>query len=208
MTARGRLQVLDGPAPEVARRLLGAEVRHGEVAVRITEVEAYAGAGADPGSHAHRGRTRRNQVMFGPPGHLYVYLIYGMHYCCNVVCGPDGTAAAVLIRAGEVVDGLTLARSRRPRSRDVDLARGPGRLCAALGIDLSLGGTSLVEGPARLTLDEPLAAARISTGPRVGLRLGAERPWRFWITGDPTVSRYVAAAPRPSRARRSADHDT
>ncbi len=190
--------VLAGPVLEVAPRLLGATLRHGEVAVRISEVEAYDGAGNDPGSHAHRGPTPRNGVMFGPPGHLYVYFVYGMHHCCNVVCGPAGTASAVLVRAGEVVEGIDVARARRLRARDRELARGPARLCAALGIDLAHGGTDLAAGPVRLTPGEPLAAAAISAGPRVGLRLAADHPWRFWITGDPTVSRYVAAKPRPT----------
>jgi len=194
--------VLSGPVLAVAPRLLGATLRHGEVAVRITEVEAYDGTGSDPGSHAHRGPTPRNEVMFGPPGHLYVYFVYGMHHCCNVVCGPEGTAAAVLLRAGEVVEGIEVARSRRPRSRDVELARGPARLCDALGIDLALGGTSLADGPVQLALADPLPPAAVSSGPRVGLRLAAEHPWRFWIAGDPTVSRYVAAKPRPQAATR------
>src|SRR3954452_20417430 len=118
---------LEGPVLEVAPRLLGATLRHGEVAVRLTEVEAYDGAN-DPGSHAYNGMTRRNEVMFGPPGSLYVYFTYGMHHCCNVVVGPPGNPAAVLVRAGEVVDGLETARARRGRSTDRDLARGPARL--------------------------------------------------------------------------------
>jgi len=190
------VDVLGGPVLEAAPRLLGSTLSHGGVAVRITEVEAYDGAGMDPGSHAHRGPTARNQVMFGPPGHLYVYFIYGMHFCCNVVCGPDGAASGILIRAGEVIEGVELARTRRSRSKDTDLARGPARLCDALAIDLSLGGTSVSDGPVRLTLGEPLSPSSISTGPRVGLRLAPDHPWRFWITGDPTVSRYVAAKPR------------
>ncbi len=121
--------LLTGAVLDVAPRLLGAVLRHGDVACRITEVEAYDGAD-DPGSHAYRGRTARNAVMFGPPAHLYVYFTYGMHYCCNVVCGPEGSPRAVLLRAGEVVDGLDLARSRRtPVRRDRDLARGPANLC-------------------------------------------------------------------------------
>ena len=182
--------LLARPVLEVAPLLLGATFTHGGVTVRLTEVEAYDGAG-DPGSHAHNGRTDRNAVMFGPPGHLYVYFTYGMHHCCNVSCGPDGEASAVLLRAGEIVDGIETARERRPRSTDRDLARGPGRLCQALGIDRGDNGLDLSE-----VLVPGSPVADISTGPRVGLRLAADRPWRFWVTGDPTVSRYVAAKPR------------
>jgi DNA-3-methyladenine glycosylase len=177
---------------EEAPRLLNAVLRHGEVAVRLTEVEAYDGAN-DPGSHAFRGLTPRTAVMFGPPGRLYCYFTYGMHVCCNVVCGPEGTASAVLVRAGEVVAGLDVARSRRPGASDRDLARGPARLCKALGITLEHDGTDLAAGPVTLTLGTP--PADVSTGPRVGLRAAAERPWRFWETGDPTVSAYRPAAP-------------
>jgi DNA-3-methyladenine glycosylase len=184
--------VLAGPVLEAAPRLLNAVLRHGEVAVRLTEVEAYDGAD-DPGSHAFRGATPRNAVMFGPAGHLYCYFTYGMHVCCNVVCGPEGRASAVLLRAGEVVDGVELARDRRPGAVDRDLARGPARLCRALGIELAHNGTDLVAGPVTVTLGEP--PAEVSTGPRVGLRAAAERPWRFWATGDPTVSTYRPAAP-------------
>jgi DNA-3-methyladenine glycosylase len=134
---------------EVAPALLGAILRHGDVAVRLTEVEAYDGAD-DPGSHAHRGRTARNSVMFGPAGHLYVYFTYGMHHCCNVVCGPEGAASAVLLRAGEVVEGLETARQRRPRSPDRDLARGPARLCRTLDIDLRNNGARLDAPPLTL----------------------------------------------------------
>jgi DNA-3-methyladenine glycosylase len=185
-------RVLSGPVLEVAPLLLNAVLRHGDVAVRLTEVEAYAGPD-DPGSHAFRGRTPRTAVMFGPAGHLYCYFTYGMHVCCNVVCGPEGTPSAVLVRAGEVVDGLELARERRPRSSDRDLARGPARLCRALGIDLTHDGTDLVGGSVTLTLGTP--PTDVSTGPRVGLRQAAERPWRYWSTGDPTVSTYRPAAP-------------
>ncbi len=180
----------EGDPLEVAPRLLGAVLTHGGISLRLTEVEAYAGP-ADPGSHAHRGPTDRNRVMFGPPGHLYVYFVYGMHHCANLVTGPDGDPGAVLLRAGEVVDGIDVARERRPGSSDRDLARGPARLCRALGIDLGDNGVrpELVPGE---------QVAQISTGPRVGLRLAAERPWRFWITGDPTVSTYRPAAPRRS----------
>jgi DNA-3-methyladenine glycosylase len=186
----GLRELLAGPVLEVAPRLLGATLTHGGVTVRLTEVEAYDGPG-DPGSHAYRGMTPRNEVMFGPPGRLYVYFTYGMHHCCNVVCGNEGQPSAVLLRAGEVVDGLETARGRRGRSADRDLARGPGRLCQALDIDLSDNGLDLAG-----LLEPGERVGEVSTGPRVGLRLAAERPWRFWITDDRTVSRYVAAKPR------------
>ena len=185
--------LLHGPVLDVAPRLLGARFTHGGVTVRLTEVEAYDGPD-DPGSHAFRGRTDRNAVMFGPPGRLYVYFTYGMHHCCNVVCGPEDRPGAVLLRAGEVVDGLEIARSRRTGSSDRDLARGPARLCKAMGIGLDDNGIDL-EGA--LELAQP--ASDVSTGPRVGLRQAPDRPWRFWLTADPTVSRYVAAKPRPAR---------
>ena len=185
--------LLAGPVLDVAPRLLGAVVSYGEVAVRLTEVEAYDGPD-DPGSHAFRGRTPRNAVMFGPPGFLYVYFTYGMHYCCNVVCGPEGTPSAVLLRAGEVVAGVEIARGRRPRSTDRDLARGPARLCQALDLGAAHNGADLVSGPVRLDLREP--APEVSTGPRVGLRGAPERPWRFWVQGAPTVSAYRPAKPR------------
>ncbi|MBA2952961.1 DNA-3-methyladenine glycosylase [Nocardioides sp. MAH-18] len=188
---------LSGPVLEQAPRLLNAVLRHGDVAVRLTEVEAYDGAN-DPGSHAYRGMTRRNTVMFGPPGRLYCYFTYGMHVCCNVVCGPEGIASAVLLRAGEVVDGIEVARERRAGASDRDLARGPARLCRALGIGLADDGVDLERGPVTLTLGSP--PDDVSTGPRVGLRAAAERSWRFWITGEQTVSSYRPAAPlRASR---------
>ena len=180
--------LLDGHVTEVAPRLLGAVIRHGEVAVRLTEVEAYDGAD-DPGSHAYRGPTPRNEVMFGPAGHLYVYLSYGIHVCANVVVGPPGRAAAVLMRAGEVVSGHEVARGRRPGAADRDLARGPGRLGRALGLRLDLAGTDLTLGPVTLTpAEHPVKG--VERGPRVGLRLAPDRPWRSWIAGDPTVSAY------------------
>jgi DNA-3-methyladenine glycosylase len=135
--------------------------------------------------------------MFGPPGRLYVYFTYGMHHCCNVVCGPEGVASAVLLRAGEVVEGIGLARERRPRSNDRDLARGPARMCRAMGIDLSHNGIDLQD--ALVPTDGPIGA--VSSGPRVGLRHAAERSWRFWLTDDPTVSRYAPAAPRRDKSR-------
>jgi DNA-3-methyladenine glycosylase len=190
--------LLAGPVLEAAPRLLGAVLRHGDVAVRITEVEAYDGDN-DPGSHAFRGPTPRTAVMFGPPAHLYCYFTYGMHVCCNVVCGPEGTASAVLLRAGEVVEGRDVARERRPRSTDRDLARGPARLCQALDIRLTDDGADLVAGAITLTLGTPVSD--VSTGPRVGLRQAPEWPWRYWITGERSVSTYRPAAPLKRRDR-------
>jgi len=184
-------EALVGPVEEVAPRLLGALLSHGGVALRVTEVEAYAGP-TDPGSHAYRGPTPRNQVMFGPPAHLYCYFTYGMHVCANVVCGPEGTPSAVLLRAGQVVAGVDDARMRRDGAADRDLARGPARLCSALGLTLAHNGASLTTGEVRLTLAD-VAAGAVATGPRVGLRGAPERPWRFWLAGDPTVSAYRPA---------------
>lgn len=203
--------VLTPPAPEVAPSLLGAVLHHGGVAVRITEVEAYDGE-RDPGSHAYRGRTARNAVMFGPAGHLYCYFTYGMHTCANVVCGPPGTASAVLLRAGEVVAGADVARHRRTRGEravpDRDLARGPARLVQALGITLEMNGTDLGDprGGIRLELARGPVPTGVRTGPRVGVRGpggdGETFPWRFWLEGEPTVSVYRPAAPLRRRQGR------
>jgi DNA-3-methyladenine glycosylase len=192
---------LSDPSIEVAPRLLGAFIHGRGVTVRLTEVEAYLGE-LDPGSHAFRGQTRRNAVMFGPPGHLYTYFTYGMHVCANIVCSPEGIASAVLLRAGEVVDGLDTARERRTTSkRDADLASGPARLCVALGITLADDGDDLASGELRLKAP-PHPEPAVATGPRVGVS-GAggtdEYPWRFWIPGDPTVSTYRASVPRRRR---------
>ncbi|MEH0843748.1 DNA-3-methyladenine glycosylase [Micromonospora sp. CPCC 205711] len=192
-------ELLAGPVLPAAQGLLGCRLSAGGVTVRITEVEAYAGTAGDPASHAYRGRTPRNTVMFGPAGHAYVYFTYGMHWCMNVVTGSDGEAAAVLVRAGEVVDGIAEARARRPAvRRDVDLARGPARLCATLGIDRSAYGVDLLgDGPVRLRpAVTPVPAADVSAGPRVGVTGAHDLPWRFWITGDPTVSSYRRHVPR------------
>jgi DNA-3-methyladenine glycosylase len=180
-----------------AGRLLGCTLTDGLVTVRLTEVEAYAGD-RDPGSHAFRGRTPRTEVMFGPAGHAYVYFTYGMHWCVNVVCGPAGQAAAVLLRAGEVVEGGAVAALRRPRSSPRDLARGPARLTKALGITGDHNGTWLLgDGPLRLVEGVRVPPGRIVSGPRVGVAgAGASQPWRFWIDGEPTVSTYRPAVPR------------
>ncbi len=197
-----RDQLLSRPSLEVAPLLLGGVLRHqtaeGTVAVRLTEVEAYAGAD-DPGSHAFRGPTPRNEVMFGPAGRLYVYFTYGMHWCCNVVVGEEGIASAVLLRAGEVVEGIELARVRRPNATDRDLARGPARLCRALAIDGAHNGADLASGPVTLELPTSPPSVPVETGPRVGLRLAAEHPWRFWLSGEPSVSAYRPAVQRPRK---------
>ena len=194
---------------EVAPALLGAVISvagsQGRVAIRLTEVEAYRGE-EDPGSHAFRGRTARNASMFEAGGCIYVYFTYGMHHCLNIVTGPAGLSRAVLLRGGEVVDGIELARARRPAARvDRDLARGPARLCAALGLDRSDDGT-LLGGPGSrisLTLPEPQRAPdaeRIRRGPRTGVAGpggdGEAFPWRFWLDGEPTVSTYRPAVTR------------
>jgi DNA-3-methyladenine glycosylase len=192
--------LLDGPAEVAAPRLLGALLSANGVTVRLTEVEAYAGVGADPASHAHRGRTPRNAVMFGPPGHLYVYFTYGMHWCLNVVCAPAGQAAAVLLRAGRVVEGLDLARARRPAARaDRDLARGPARLAVTLDLDGRADGAYLLDPAGEVVLRPPPRPAdpsAVRTGPRVGVAGARERPWRFWLDDEPTVSPYRRHSPR------------
>jgi DNA-3-methyladenine glycosylase len=187
----------DRPVLEVARDLLGAVVRHGDVAVRLTEVEAYAG-GRDPASHAFRGPTPRNAVMFGPAGHAYVYFTYGMHFCMNLVCGPDGSASAVLLRAGEVVSGIETARTRRPGALDRDLARGPARLTKALAVDRALDGTDVTSrhSPLQVRPGGAVPDHAVRRGPRVGVNAAADVPWRMWVAGEPTVSVYRPHAPR------------
>ena len=194
---------------EVAPALLGAVIAvtdpYGHVAIRLTEVEAYRGE-EDPGSHAFRGRTARNASMFEAGGCIYVYFTYGMHHCLNIVTGPAGLSRAVLLRGGEVVDGIELARARRPAARvDRDLARGPARLCAALGLDRSDDGTLLGGPGSRISLTLPEAqrapdAERIRRGPRTGVAGpggdGEAFPWRFWLDGEPTVSPYRPAVTR------------
>ncbi|WP_433724663.1 DNA-3-methyladenine glycosylase [Nocardia sp. CA-129566] len=192
--------------PAAAQRLLGSTLWAGPVGVRIVEAEAYGGDPAgpwpDPASHSGRGRTKRNAVMFGPAGVLYVYLSYGMHTCVNVTSGPDGTASAVLIRSGEVVAGLETARARRPAARtDADLARGPGNLGSALGITLSGYGIPLFDpaSPIRLELNGAIDPAEIASGPRVGVSSAADVPWRFWLV-SPAVSVYRRSPRAPIEA--------
>ncbi|TDD20586.1 DNA-3-methyladenine glycosylase [Kribbella turkmenica] len=237
-----RRSLLAGPVLDVAPKLLGMVLRsttdEGTVAVRLTEVEAYDGP-SDPGSHAYRGQTPRNTVMFGPAGFLYVYFTYGMHFCMNVSAGPDGQPSAVLLRAGEIVEGLDLARARRLPSTpagkfnhstgvrpagvrsvgvpsagangvlpgpvakrpngnpDRDLARGPARMCMALGIGRDDNGADLLSRTSHIQLlPGPGFDGEPATGPRVGLREAAGRPWRFWIPDDPTVSPYRPHVPK------------
>jgi DNA-3-methyladenine glycosylase len=191
-------QQLEAPAVQVAPLLLGATVRSEldghPVTVRLTEVEAYEGPD-DPASHAYRGRTPRTAVMFGPAGHLYCYFVYGMHWCANVVTGPDGHSSAVLLRAGEILDGEPVVRERsgatsgRPRTAAV-LASGPARLARALGLNGSHTGLDLLDPASPVRLLELGSGAGHRTGPRVGVSVAADRPWRFWLEGEPSVSRY------------------
>jgi DNA-3-methyladenine glycosylase len=195
-------EVLRRPVLDVAPDLLGCVLTAGGVSVRLTEVEAYDGSN-DPGSHAYRGRTQRNAVMFGPAGHLYVYLSYGMHWCANVVCGSDGVASAVLLRAGEVVEGEAEARARWNRHVPFrDLARGPARLCRSLGIDHTMRDVDLLRAGSPVRLQPGEAPHAVERGPRVGLRAAAEHPWRFWVADDRTVSQY-----RPHQPKRRARQD-
>jgi len=219
-------ELLSGDPVELAPRLLGSVISHstpeGTVAVRLTELEAYRGprdsAFPDPGAHSYRGRTARNAAMFGPPAHLYCYFTYGMHYCANLVCGPEERAGGILMRAGEVVEGVALAWSRRPAARkEADLARGPARLATCLALTTADTGADLLTPP--LGLSVPRSAAlelgaaleagaaveggsagrTVLSGPRVGVS-GAggslEYPWRFWLEGEASVSAY-----RPAKAR-------
>ena len=171
----------------------------GRVALRLTEVEAYSGEGLDPASHAHRGPTPRAEIMFGPPGRLYVYFSYGVHWCANVVVGPEGRGSAVLLRAGEVVVGEELARSRRPAARTArDLARGPARLTQALGIGPEERGADLLHPAGSVRLHRGPAPSAVTAGPRVGISQATDLPWRFWETAAPSVSVFRAGG-KPRR---------
>lgn len=182
----------------VAPELLGKVLVHDGRAARIVEVEAYCGPD-DPGSHAYRGETPRTAVMFGPAGHLYVYFTYGMHWCANAVCGPVGEAGAVLIRAAAPIEGLDAMRAARPAARRVlDLCSGPAKLCQAFGLDRAHDGADLVRADRGVTIVDdgtaPPAQPGVST--RIGLSAGAEHPWRWYVPGDPNVSRYRAGTRR------------
>jgi DNA-3-methyladenine glycosylase len=178
-------------APLLLGAVLAFDAPDGRVAIRLSELEAYRGVGEDPGSHAFRGRTARNAVMFGEPGRLYAYFSYGMHVCLNIVARPAGFSSGVLMRGATVVEGVELARRRRPDVSDRDLARGPGRLSRALGVPLDAGGSDLLAPPFSLRVSStPLHSV---SGPRTGVSGdggGTAYPWRFWLPGDEGVSPY------------------
>jgi DNA-3-methyladenine glycosylase len=204
-----REEDLLGPVAVVAPALLGCWVvtdrPAGRVALRLTEVEAYSGDGADPASHAHRGPTPRAEIMFGPAGRLYVYFSYGVHWCANIVVGPEGRGSAVLLRAGEVVVGEDLAHSRRPAARVArDLARGPARLTQALAIGPDDRGADLLDPDSSVRMHRGAAPVSVSVGPRVGISRATDLPWRFWETGAPSVSVF---RPGGKPRRRSAGQD-
>ncbi|MGY1683885.1 DNA-3-methyladenine glycosylase [Geodermatophilus sp. SYSU D01176] len=196
-----------GPPDAVAPTLLGCwlvtDRPAGRVALRITEVEAYAGDGSDPAAHSHRGPTPRAAVMFGPPGRLYVYFSYGVHWCANVVVGAEGQGSAVLLRAGDVVVGEELAAARRPAARAArDLARGPARLTQALAIGPDDKDADLLDPSSTVRLHRGDPPAQVSAGPRVGISVATELPWRFWETGGESVSVFrPGGRPRSRRAR-------
>lgn len=183
---------LSGPAEKVAPRLLGSHLilalRNGEKLVsRIVETEAYDQS--DAASHSYKGRTPRTDVMFGPAGHLYVYFTYGMHYCCNVVTGPEGHGSAVLLRAVEPLEGLdTMTQNRHGRS-GIDLTNGPAKLCQAYGIDRSWNGHDLNQDPLQLLLQEAMPPAKITQTTRIGITQAKDVRWRWYITDNPYVSK-------------------
>lgn len=177
------------PVGEVARDLLGCTIAVGQTAGTIVEVERYQQD--DPASHSFRGPTPRAAVMFGPPGRLYVYRSYGVHWCANVVCEPAGSGAAVLLRALAPVAGLDVMRERRGGVADRLLCSGPGRLCAALGIDGSMNATVIGKGPVRILRGD--AVSDVLSGPRVGISVATDRPWRLGVAGSPHLSRPFPA---------------
>jgi DNA-3-methyladenine glycosylase len=174
---------------EVARALLGKNIAHGKCSGRIVETEAYLGAG-DLAAHSACGVTPRNRVIFGPPGHAYVYFIYGMYECLNLIAEPDGVAGCVLIRALEPLTGIPLMRRRRPAAQRVeDLANGPGKLTRALDISLKHNGGDLTRGPILVFAEPDQPAFEIGVSPRIGIRKSADLPLRFFIRGNAYVSR-------------------
>ena len=205
LTAGDLLGQPDVVAPTLLGCLLVTDRPEGRVAVRLTEVEAYSGEGIDPAAHSHRGPTPRAEIMFGPPGRLYVYFSYGVHWCANVVVAPPGVGSAVLLRAGEVVMGEDAARARRPAARVVrDLARGPARLTQALAIGPDDKGADLLDPASPVRLHHGSPPSSVSTGPRVGISVATELPWRFWETDAASVSVFrLGGKPRRSRARQT-----
>lgn len=192
--------LLRGRAWELAPLFLGAIIESAVggqlVRLRLTEVEAYGGEGEDPGSHAYRRRTPRNETMFADAGTLYCYFTYGMHWCANVVTGGRDEAGAVLLRAGEVTSGIEVARSRRPGSSDRDLARGPARLAKVMGMTGEVDGVDVLSrtSPIRLRLRPAVPLGDIGISPRTGVGgPGAPTPWRFYLLDDPTVSPFRPA---------------
>ena len=197
-----------GPPDVVAPTLLGCWVvtdrPAGRVALRLTEVEAYAGDGTDPAAHSHRGPTPRAAVMFGPPGRLYVYFSYGVHWCANVVVGAEGQGSAVLLRAGEVVAGEELAGSRRPAAKAArDLARGPARLTQALAIGPDDKDADLLDPSSSVRLHRGEPPADFSAGPRVGISVATQLPWRYWDSGAASVSTFRPGGKPRRRAGRT-----
>jgi DNA-3-methyladenine glycosylase len=181
-------EFFDRSVHEVARELIGCELTIGETAGVIVETEAYEAA--DPASHAYNGRTTRNEVLFGPPGHAYVYLSYGIHSLLNFVTEPEGSASAVLIRALEPTSGIELMRERRRQEAVEQLCSGPGKLTEALGVGLTLNGADLLQPP--FELREPAGewlGVEVVTGPRIGITKAAELPWRYCVKGSRHVSR-------------------
>ncbi|GAY18197.1 DNA-3-methyladenine glycosylase [Mycobacterium sp. shizuoka-1] len=186
---------LDTDPLTAARLLLGGVLSCRGVSALIVEVEAYGGPPNGPwpdaAAHSFRGPGIRNAVMFGPPGRLYTYRSHGIHVCANVVCGPDGTAAAVLIRAAAIESGVAAAQQRRgPLVRPAALARGPGNLCSALGIAMDDNGVDVFDASSAVTVALGDGAGPHSSGPRVGVSQAADRPWRFWLPGRPEVSAF------------------
>jgi DNA-3-methyladenine glycosylase len=183
---------------DVARDLIGCVIRHGETAGRIVETESYHME--EPACHAHAGVTERTSTLFGPPGNAYVYFSYGVHSLLNAVAEGEGVGAAVLIRALEPVDGIDVMRERRQVTRAEELCSGPGKLTQALGIGLSLNGTSLVDGPIEVLSREPGSREpRVVIGERIGITKAADLPWRFCDADSRHVSR-----PWPAAMRRAA----
>lgn len=186
------LNFLGGPASQVAPRLLGCVLERTVggrlLRARIVETEAYDQT--DTASHSYKGRTARTEVMFGTAGHLYVYFTYGMHYCCNIVVGPDGHGAAVLIRAVEPLSGEADMVTRRGGRSGLELTNGPAKLCQALDIDKALNGHSLSRPPLKLIAVDELPADKIVRATRVGISRGQDKLWRYYIVGNPYVSRH------------------